>query len=272
MSTIPHNDHSYDQISAIIKECNVLSTAMSKQLQTNNKGRNIFHNQLSKNQRKFSGNQHNNKNTTNFNDFKSLSNDAQGENEPLIYGFIELKTILMNINKIGEIDSLTILQPFLLVISTSSTSGYITNLALIAINKFLFQLNILNNSSTDYILAVRQCMVSLTHCRFEGTDQMFDDAVLLKVLELIQKIFLSDFGHILTDSQVYDVLQTVLSLACNKKRTEILRRAAESTLSDIVTKLMHNVNTLDSTVDDTTLNNNNIIVNDSVFVDKEKKP
>lgn len=272
MSAIPHKDHSYDQISAIIKECNVLSTVMSKQLQTNNKGRNIFHNQLSKNQRKFSGNQHNNKNTTNLNDFKSLSNDAQGENEPLIYGFIELKTILMNIKEINEIDSLTILQPFLLVISTSSTSGYITNLALIAINKLLFQLNILNNDSNDYILAVRQCMVSLTHCRFEGTDQMFDDAVLLKVLELIQKIFLSDFGHILTDSQVYDVLQTVLSLACNKKRTEILRRAAESTLSDIVTRLMHNLNTLDSTVDDTILNNNNIIVNDAVFVDKEKKP
>lgn len=271
MTANSKKNHSYDQISAIIKECNVLSTVMSKQLQTTYKGRNIFHNQLSKNQRKFSGNHQNIKNKINLNDFKSLSNDTQGENEPLIYGFIELKTILMNIKDLNEIDSLTILQPFLLVISTSSTSGYITNLALIAVNKFLFQLNILDSASTDYILAVRQCMVSLTHCRFEGTDQMFDDAVLLKVLELIQKIFVSDFGHILTDSQVYDVLQTVLSLACNKKRTEILRRAAESTLSDIVTKLMHKVNVIDPTLSDTT-SNNNIIVNDTVFVDKEKKP
>lgn len=271
MSSYLSKDHSHDQICAIIKECNELSTAMSKDLHSNNKGRNIFHNQLSKNQRKFSSNHSTSKSTTNFNDFKSLSNDTQGENEPLIYGFIELKTILMNIHDLNEIDFLTILQPFLLVISTSSTSGYITNLALIAINKFIFQLNILNNDSKDYVLAIRQCMVSLTHCRFEGTDQMFDDAVLLKVLELIQKIFVSEFGDILTDSQVYDVLQTVLSLACNKKRTEILRKAAESTLSDIITKLMHKVNTMEPTLSNAT-SNNNIIVNDTVFVDKEKKP
>ncbi|XBW37802.1 hypothetical protein QEN19_003379 [Hanseniaspora menglaensis] len=263
------DDQAFDHISIVIRECNLLSATMSKQL-----GRvNILHSSshFSKNLKR-NNNQNKSNSKTHFtNGYKSIANDTHGDNEPLVYGFIELKSILMSIKDIKEIDSLTILQPFLLVISTSSTSGYITNLALVSIYKFLFQHKIINENSLNHILAIRQAMVSLTHCRFEGTEQMFDDAVLLRVLELIQKIFVSQHGDILTDSQVYDVLQTVLSLACNKKRTEVLRKAAESTLTDIVTKLMYKLKGIEETFDESHLNNNTI-VNEKVFVDKEKQP
>ena len=275
-----NNDHlidtqSFDHISIVIRECNILSTAMTKEFQL---GSSISsNNHYYKNLKKSTHQNKNSKFSTgkkfSASNYRPLPNDTQGDNEPLIYGFIELKSILMSIVDIKEIDSLTILQPFLLVISTSSTSGYITNLALIAIYKFIFQHKIINYASKNHTLAIRQAMVSLTHCRFEGTEQMFDDAVLLRVLELIQKIFVSEHGDQLTDSQVYDVLQTVLSLACNKKRTEVLRKAAEFTLIDVVTRLMYKLKEMDDTLDESVLKNiNNTIVNDNVFVDKEKQP
>lgn len=270
-------NEAFDHISIVIRECSILSTAMSKQFQIS-KGSIINSSSHYAKHLKTPGHQNiSNKSATekhlSTRNYKFLSNDTHGDNEPLIYGFIELKSILLSIEDLKNIDSLTILQPFLLVISTSSTSGYITNLALISIYKFLFQHKIINLKSKTHTLAIRQAMVSLTHCRFEGTEQMFDDAVLLRVLELIQKIFVSEHGDKLTDSQVYDVLQTVLSLACNKKRTEVLRKAAESTLTDVVTKLMYKLKDIDDTFDELLLKNkNNTIVNEKIFVDKKKEP
>ncbi|EGW31363.1 uncharacterized protein SPAPADRAFT_154397 [Spathaspora passalidarum NRRL Y-27907] len=155
---------------------------------------------------------------------------------PLLASFLQLKSILSDAKDLNDIDSLTLLQPFLLVIKSSSTSGYVTTLSLNAISKFLTY-GIISLKSKNIQSCLIQIISSLTHCRFEAADQNSDDAILLKVLRLLEEIIESPMSALLPDEVVSEVVQISLSLACNKKRSEVLRRAAEMAMVSITIKI-----------------------------------
>ncbi|AEY96928.1 FAEL061Wp [Eremothecium gossypii FDAG1] len=229
-------DVAVNPVTIVIKECITLSTAMRKYTRYTSQlgvaallggGSDIFSNQ-----------------DDSLAD--AFSNLASKTNDPLLSGFIQLRLMLNNLKTLDEVDALTVLQPFLLVISTASTSGYITSLALDSIHK-IFRYNILNEHSKNYVAAFRQTVHSLTHCRFEGSEQTSDDSVLLKVLSLIETIVVSSCGDVLSDSLMSDVIQTVMSLACNKRRTEVLRKAAEMSMMSITVKLLAKLRAIEPT-------------------------
>lgn len=165
----------------------------------------------------------------------SSSRKAVDDN-PLSSSFLQLRTILTEARDVYDIDSLTMLQPFLLVVKSASTSGYITSMALNAISKFI-DYEIISFRSKNLQQTLIQIITSLTHCRFEAADQDSDDAVLLKVLRLLEDIVKSPFSNLLPNETVSEVIQTCLSLACNKKRSEVLRRAAEMGMSSITFRI-----------------------------------
>lgn len=157
------------------------------------------------------------------------TNSSRSTSNPLHSSFLQLRAILTESKLIDSLDSLTLLQPFLLAIESSSTSGNVTALALNSINKFLTYGVVgwhLKNLQSSLI----QITSSLTHCRFEAADQGSDDSVLLKVLRLLECIVDSSFSNLLPNAVVSEVVQTCLSLACNKRRLEVLRRAAEMSM------------------------------------------
>lgn len=226
-----------DPVTIVIKECINLSTAMRKYSKFTSQsgvaallggGSDIFSNQ----------------DDSLADTFNNLSTNKC--NDPLLSGFIQLRLILNKLQSLEDIDSLTLLQPFLLVISTSSISGYITSLALDSLQKF-FTLNVINESSTNRVIAHRETVNALTHCRFEGSEQLSDDSVLLKVVNLLQTIIQSPCGDFISDSVMYDVLQTILSLACNKRRSEVLRRAAEFTMISITVRIFGKLKSIETT-------------------------
>lgn len=145
---------------------------------------------------------------------------------PLHLSFLQLRAILTETSDIASVDSLTILSPFLMAVESSSTTGNVTALALNAINKFL-DYGVVGWHSKNIQNSLMQITSSLTHCRFEAADQNSDDSVLLKVLRLLESIVDSPFSKLLPNAVVSEVIQTCLSLACNKRRSEVLRRAAE---------------------------------------------
>lgn len=223
----PHHAGAVDPVTIVIKECINLSTAIRKYTKYSsqsgvaallNGGSEIFSNQ----------------DDSLANTFNNLSMNKN--NDPFLSGFIQLRLMLNKIDNLDDIDSLTLLQPFLLIVSTSSISGYITSLALDSLQRF-FMLNIINEKSKNYVAAYREAMNALTHCRFEGSQQTSDDSVLLKVVILLNSIIESPYGVCISDSIMYDVVQTIMSLACNKRRTEVLRRAAESIMMSITVKI-----------------------------------
>ncbi|CCD25822.2 Arf family guanine nucleotide exchange factor GEA2 NDAI_0G00460 [Naumovozyma dairenensis CBS 421] len=225
-----------DPVTIVIKECINLSTAIRKYSKIASQssgvaallggGSEIFSNQ----------------DASLAHTFNNLS--ANKHNDPFLSGFIQLRLMLNKLNSLDGIDSLTLLQPFLLTISTSSISGYITSLALDSLQKF-FTLNVINFDSLNYIGAYREVANALTHCRFEGSEQLSDDSVLLKVVLLLQDLINSPYGELLTDSTMYDIVQTIMSLACNKRRTEVLRKAAESTMTIITLKIFSSLKTME---------------------------
>ncbi|CAI5758467.1 unnamed protein product [Candida verbasci] len=169
-------------------------------------------------------------NTNNINNLKGTHDN------PLLASFLQLKSILIESQNLYDIDSLTLLQPFLLIIKSSSTSGYITGLSLRSISKFLTY-SIISFKSKNLQSSLIQIVSSLTHCRFEAADQNSDDAVLLKVLRLLEDIIKSSLSSCLPNELMSEVIHTCLSLACNKKRSEVLRRAAEMAMISITVEL-----------------------------------
>lgn len=225
-----------DPVTIVIKECINLSTAMRKYSK--------FRSQSGVAALLSSSEIFTNQDDSLAVTFNNLSTNKH--NDPLLSGFVQLRLMLNNLQNLEEIDSLTLLQPFLLTISTSSISGYITSLALDSLQKFL-TMNVINGSSKNHVAAIREAVNALTHCRFERSEQLSDDAVLLKVVMLLQKVTHSRYGDLISDSIMYDVLQTVLSLACNKKRSEVLRRAAETTMISITAKLFYKLKNIEPT-------------------------
>ncbi|CDO95118.1 unnamed protein product [Kluyveromyces dobzhanskii CBS 2104] len=240
-----------DPVTIVIKECISLSTSMRKYAKYSVQsgvaallggGSDIFINQ----------------DASLAGAFNNLA--ANKTRDPLLSGLIQLRLMLNHKDSLEDVDALTVLQPFLLVISTASTSGYITSLALDSLQKF-FAFNIINESSKNHIAAYRQTINSLTHCKFEGSEHLSDDSVLLKVLVLIESIIASPSGQILSDSCVYDVLQTVMSLACNKRRTDVLRKAAEMSMLAITVKLFDRLKKLNSSKQQIYINDQDISKN-----------
>ncbi|CCH59974.1 hypothetical protein TBLA_0C01600 [Henningerozyma blattae CBS 6284] len=223
-----------DPVTVIIKECITLSTAMRKDPRNDSQlgvaailggGSEIFSND-------------DDYLASTFNNLSINHHDS-----PLLSNFIQLRLKLNKLQTLDGIDSLAILKPFLNVISDSSVPGYITSIALDSLQKF-YSLEIINNNSTNHILAYRGTVNALAHCRFEGSSAMFDDSVLLKVIILLHSIVNSPTGDLLSDSILYEVLQILMSLSFNKERTDVLRKAAETSLISMTSRIFRKLNSI----------------------------
>lgn len=174
----------------------------------------------------------------------SHSNGPKDNGGPLQQSFLRLRGILSETKDLDSVDSLTLLQPFMLTIESSSMSGAVTALALDTVSKLL-QYNIVSTKSKNFAFALVQLTTSLTHCRFEASDQNTDDSVLLKVIRLLETIVVSPLSSLLPNPVMSEVIHTCLSLACNKRRSEVLRRASEMAMITITIRVFQRVRELE---------------------------
>ena len=145
---------------------------------------------------------------------------------PLISAFTRLRSDLKACRDISSFDTPALLHPFLQVIRSSSTSASITSLALIAVNKF-FAYNVINHDSPRLSMAVQLLSAAITHCRFEGSDSAADEIVLLRILKLMEGIISRPEGELLGDESVCEMMETGLSMCCQVRLSEVLRKSAE---------------------------------------------
>lgn len=127
---------------------------------------------------------------------------------------------------IRKFDTPALLHPFLQVIRSSSTSAPITSLALIAITKFL-SYNIVGPDSPRLSVAMQLLSSAITHCRFEASDSATDEIVLLRILKLMESMISGPGGDILGDEAICEMMETGLSMCCQVRLSELLRRSAE---------------------------------------------
>lgn len=148
------------------------------------------------------------------------------QDNPLITAFTRLRSDLKSCQDITTFDTPALLHPFLQVIRSSSTSAVITSLALVAITKF-FSYDIINRESPRLSMAMQLLSAAITHCRFEASDTAADEIVLLRILKLMEGILSRPEGELLGDESVCEMMETGLSMCCQVRLSEVLRKSAE---------------------------------------------
>jgi brefeldin A-resistance guanine nucleotide exchange factor 1 len=136
------------------------------------------------------------------------------------------------------------LHPFLQVIRSSSTSAPITSLALIAITKFL-SYRVIDHGSLRLPEAMQQLSSAITHCRFEASDSAADEIVLLRILKLMEGIISGPGGEVLGDESVCEMMETGLSMCCQARLSELLRRSAEIAMVSMCQVIFRRLKTLE---------------------------
>jgi brefeldin A-resistance guanine nucleotide exchange factor 1 len=161
--------------------------------------------------------------------YSSIDTTYDLQDDQLISGFNALRTELSYAATIADVSADNILQPFLAVVTAQTTSGMITNIALVAVAKFISH-GIINRESMGLQPAITALAAAITHCRFEVTDHAEDDAILLRLLELMEEVVCGLGADSLDDEAVCEVIETCLSMACQTRRSDLLRQSAEMTM------------------------------------------
>ncbi|KAI0132007.1 Sec7 domain-containing protein [Xylariales sp. AK1849] len=151
------------------------------------------------------------------------------QDNPLMAGFGRLRHELSTCKDILDFDAPALLNPFLQVIQSSATSAPITILALKAIRKFL-SYGFISPASPRFPLAMQSLSTAITHCRFEASDSAQDEVVLLMILNLMEDMLSSPGGALLSDESVCEMMETGLTMCCQSRLSEVLRRTAEAAM------------------------------------------
>ncbi|KAH9810480.1 GEA2-GDP/GTP exchange factor for ARF [Teratosphaeria destructans] len=148
------------------------------------------------------------------------------QDNPLMSAFAKLRADLKGCRDIQSFDAPSLLQPFLQVIRSSSTTAPITSLALIAITKMLAY-RVVNPTSPNFSYAMQLLASTVTHCRFEGDNSPSDEVVFLRILKLMEDMICGASGEVLGDQSVCEIMECALSICCHLRMSEVLRRSAE---------------------------------------------
>ncbi|KAL5113966.1 GDP/GTP exchange factor for ARF [Pleosporales sp. CAS-2024a] len=166
------------------------------------------------------------------------------QDNPLMSAFARLRNDLKGCRDIGAFDTPAMLHPFLQVIRSSSTSAPITSLALIAITKFL-SYRVIGHGSPRLPEAMQQLSSAITHCRFEASDSAADEIVLLRILKLMEGMISGPGGQVLGDESVCEMMETGLSMCCQARLSELLRRSAEIAMVSMCQVIFRRLKTLE---------------------------
>ncbi|KAL8868851.1 MAG: hypothetical protein Q9174_004711, partial [Haloplaca sp. 1 TL-2023] len=166
------------------------------------------------------------------------------QDDPLLAAFARLRNDLRGCTDIRTFDIPALLHPFLQVIRSSSTSASITSLALVAITKF-FEYSLISRDSPRLALGMQLLSAAITHCRFEASDSAADETVLLRILKLMEGILSGPGGELLGDESVCEMMETGLSMCCQLRLSELLRRSAEMSMSSMCQVVFERLKTLE---------------------------
>ncbi|RFU30168.1 hypothetical protein B7463_g6156, partial [Scytalidium lignicola] len=148
--------------------------------------------------------------------------------EWILVSFLKHPILTLELD-IHQFDTPSLLHPFLQVIQASATSAPITSLALVSITKF-FAYNLISPDSPRLALAMQSLSAAITHCRFEASDSAADEIVLLRILKLMEGMLSGPGADLLSDESVCEMMETGLSMCCQSRLSELLRRSAEMSM------------------------------------------
>lgn len=191
-----------------------------------------------------------------------------------VRGILRKTTFLITRDYFLDIRSIpltSLLSPFFAIIRSPLSTGPITSTALSSLHS-LFLSGLITLDSLSVENALTELSATISHCKFEPSDSSGDEVVLFKIMAIIRDCMCSPVGKVLGDIEVCEMLETVLTTCCQMRlsgrqnarwRTgqvspflEILRRAAESTMHDVVRTVFARLFDLDPAIEEPKLQNN----------------
>ncbi|EME78293.1 uncharacterized protein MYCFIDRAFT_58448 [Pseudocercospora fijiensis CIRAD86] len=166
------------------------------------------------------------------------------QDNPLMSSFAKLRAELKHCSDLQHFETDALLEPFLNVIRSSSTTAPITSLALIAITKLLAY-EVINKDSPRFAHGMRLLASSVTHCRFEGDNSPSDEVVFLRILKLMEDMITGPSGEVLGDQSVCEMMECALSICCHLRMSEVLRRSAEISMVTMCQTIFARLKTLE---------------------------
>ncbi|KAG9016191.1 GDP/GTP exchange factor for ARF [Tulasnella sp. JGI-2019a] len=180
---------------------------------------------------------------------EASNNAGQNKHEvALMVGFDELKRTLHDTDDMRSLSLTTLLHPFLAIIRSPLSTGPITSTALASLVNF-FVSGIITPTSLDISPALVAMSNALAHCKFERSDSAGDEVVLLRIVNVIDECQSSSVGEMLGDVEICEILETVLTICCQMRLSETLRRCAESAMYAMVRRVFARLDSLDPALD-----------------------
>ncbi|KAJ2608966.1 GDP/GTP exchange factor for ARF, partial [Coemansia sp. RSA 1804] len=173
-----------------------------------------------------------------------FENDEYSLNRVMILeSFLLLREAINGVLDPDEMDVQAIIDPFLLVIRDPEITGPITRSALVSVQRFI-SYGIIDFSHPRSGSALLELARTVTHCRFEATDSASDESVLMQILNVLSALVLTPGSDQLNDIVVCEIMESVLSISCQMRLSEMLRKSAETTLFTLVTFVFGKLNSI----------------------------
>jgi brefeldin A-resistance guanine nucleotide exchange factor 1 len=118
-----------------------------------------------------------------------------------------------------------------------------------SITKF-FSYNLIIPESPRLPLAMQSLATAITHCRYEASNSAADEVVMLRILKLMEGTLSGPGGDLLTDESVCLMMEMGLSMCCQQKLSEVLRRAAEMSMIKMCQIIFERLKHLEIEVED----------------------
>ncbi|GMT18525.1 hypothetical protein PFISCL1PPCAC_9822, partial [Pristionchus fissidentatus] len=155
------------------------------------------------------------------------------DTDPLLRSFADLRDVLNKVSDVMDMNPLTFLSPFLEVVRSQNTNGPITEAALSSVAKFL-SYGLIDASSVKAAHTVESISQAVTHTKFiGGANAGSDECVLFEILHVLRALLLSPAGRLLSNEAVCDMMQSCFRICFETHLSELLRKAARTTLADM---------------------------------------
>lgn len=116
---------------------------------------------------------------------------------------------------VKDVDAVELVTPFLEVICSGNTTGSVAAIALASIEKYLHY-GILSVQNPNIASAMNTLISSASGCKFEASDAISDELVLLRILQVLEMALIGDCGQVLSDEAVCEIMESGLTMCCQK--------------------------------------------------------
>ncbi|EPS71757.1 hypothetical protein M569_02992, partial [Genlisea aurea] len=165
---------------------------------------------------------------------------ADGEllEHSLVSSFKELrKKIFSWQNLWNSVDPISYINPFLDVIKSDETDATVTGAALSSVYKIL-SMQILDSKTVNVESALRLIVDVVTTCRFEVTDPASEEAVLMKILQVLSGCMKNQFSNTLSNHHVCSIVNTCFRIVHQaSSRSELLQKASCHSMHELINSI-----------------------------------